>query len=67
MLLEGATVVVRSKMQKVVAVSVMEAELMSGTECAQDMLYTMRVVESMGPKVKKPMLLEIDNTREQSI
>jgi hypothetical protein len=25
------------------------------------MLYTMRIVESMGLKVKKPMILEIDN------
>jgi hypothetical protein len=60
-LLEGAPVVMRSKMQKVVALSVTEAELMSGTECAQDMLYTMRIVESMGLKVEKPMILEIDN------
>jgi hypothetical protein len=60
-LLEGAPVVMRSKMQKVVALSVTEVELMSGTECAQDMLYTMRIVESMGLKVEKPMILEIDN------
>jgi hypothetical protein len=39
-LLEGAPVVMRSKMQKVVALSVTEAELMSGTECAQDICYT---------------------------
>jgi hypothetical protein len=60
-LLEGAPVVMRSTMQKVVALSVTEAELMYGTECAQDMLYTMRIVESMGLKVEKPMILEIDN------
>jgi hypothetical protein len=48
-------------MQKVVALSVTEVELMSGTECAQDMMYTMRSVESMGLKVEKPMILEIDN------
>jgi hypothetical protein len=58
---KGATVVMRSKMQKVVALSVTEAELMSGTECVQDMLYTMRIFESMGLKVEKPMILEIDN------
>jgi hypothetical protein len=51
-LLEGAPVVMRSKMQKVVALSVTEVELMSGTECAQDMLYTMRIVESIGLKWK---------------
>jgi hypothetical protein len=61
-LLEGAPVVMRSKMQKVVALSSTEAELMSGTKCAQDMLYSMRVVKSLGLKVKKPMIvLEIDN------
>jgi hypothetical protein len=60
-LLEGGPVVMRSKMQKVVALSSTEAELMSGTECAQDMLYSMRVVESLGLKVKNPMILEIDN------
>jgi hypothetical protein len=48
-------------MQKVVALSVTEAELMSCTECVQDMLYTMRIVESMGLKVEKPMILEINN------
>jgi hypothetical protein len=60
-LLEGAPVVMRSKMQKVVALSSTEAELISGTECAQDMLYSMRVVESLGLKVKKRMILDIDN------
>jgi hypothetical protein len=60
-LLEGAPIIMRSKMQEVVALSSTEAELMSGTEwCAQDMLYWMRVVESLGLKVKKPMILEID-------
>jgi hypothetical protein len=34
---------------------------MSGTECAKDMLYAMRVIESLGLKVEKPMILEIDN------
>jgi hypothetical protein len=61
MLLEGAPIVMRSKMQKVVALSSTEVELMSGTECAQDMLYSMRVIESLGLKVKKPMILEIAN------
>jgi hypothetical protein len=60
-LLEGAPIVMRSKMQKVVALSSTEAELMPRTECAQDMLYSMRVIESLGLKVKKPMILEIDN------
>jgi len=39
----------------------MEAELVSATSCAQHMLYAMRVLESMGLKVKKPMILWMDN------
>ena len=57
----GAPVVCRSRMQKCVTLSVTEAEYVAGVECAQDMLFTMRVLESMGLKVKKPMILEIDN------
>jgi hypothetical protein len=48
-------------MESIVALSVTESELISGTECAQDMLYTMRIVESTGLQVEKPMILEIDN------
>ena len=51
----------RSKMMPVVALSVTEAELFSAVQCAQDMLYAMRVMESLGLKVKKPMKLYIDN------
>ncbi len=40
---------------------VTEAELAAATQCAQDMLFAMSVVELMGIKVKKPMILEIDN------
>jgi hypothetical protein len=38
-----------------------EAELISGTDCAQDMMFAMRVLESMGLRVKKKMVLHIDN------
>ena len=34
---------------------------MAATQCAQDMLFNMRILESMGLKVKKPMILEVDN------
>jgi hypothetical protein len=60
-LLEGAPVMIRSKMESIVALSVTESELISGTECAQDMMYTLRIVKSMGLKVELPMILEIDN------
>jgi hypothetical protein len=41
--------------------STAEAELVSGTQCAQDMLFVMRVLESIGLKVKKPAILQFDN------
>lgn len=51
----------KSKMQNCVTLSVTEAELVSATTCAQDMLFVMRVLESIGLKVKKPMILQVDN------
>ena len=59
--LEGVPISGKSAMQRTVAISVTESELNSGVSCAQDMLYTMRLLESMELKVKKPMILEIDN------
>jgi hypothetical protein len=57
----GAPVVGRGKMQGCVTLSVTEAELVSGCDCTQDMLYVMRLLESIGLKVKKPMVLWMDN------
>ena len=48
-------------MQKSVTLSVIEAKLVAATQCAQDMHFAMRVLESMGLKVKKPMILKIHN------
>ena len=48
----GVPVSVKSGQQKVVAISVTEGERSSGTVCAQDMLYAMRIVESVSLKVK---------------
>jgi hypothetical protein len=59
--LNKAPVTQKSRMQRCVTLSVTEAELVAATECAQDMLFTMRVLESMGLKVKKPMIMEVDN------
>jgi hypothetical protein len=59
--LNGSPINTRSNTQKSVTLSVTEAELVAATQCAQDMLFTMRVVESMGLKVTKPMVLEVDN------
>ena len=62
-LLEGAPVSVKSTMQRVVALSVTEAETIAGVQCAQDMLYVKRVLEGMGLAVELPMVLRIDNSR----
>ncbi len=60
-LLEGAPVMFKSSTQKSVALSVCEAEQTAGVLCAQDMMYVRNVLESMGLKVKLPMILEMDN------
>jgi hypothetical protein len=57
----GALVTMKSCMQGSVTLNVTSAEFVSGTQCAQEMLFDMRVLESMGLKVKKPMILEMDN------
>jgi hypothetical protein len=57
----GASVTTKSRMQGSVTLDVTSAEFVSGTQCAQEMLFDMRVLESMGLKVKKPMILEMDN------
>jgi hypothetical protein len=57
----GASVTTRSRMQGSVTLDVTSAEFVSGTQCAQETLFNMRVLESMGLKVTKPMMLEMDN------
>lgn len=59
--LEGAPISAKSSMQKTVALSVTEAELMAAVSCAQDMMYAKRILESLGLQVQLPMILEIDN------
>jgi hypothetical protein len=58
--LSGSPIHTRSNTQKSVTLLVMESELVAAMQCAQDMLFAMRVVELMGIKVKEPMFLEID-------
>ncbi len=41
--------------------STTEAETYAGVTCVQDMLYMKNVLESLGLKVKLPMVLEMDN------
>jgi hypothetical protein len=51
----------KSSTQRNTTLSVTEAEMVAGTECAQDMLFIRKILESMQLKVKLPMILEIDN------
>ena len=51
----------RSATQKFVTLSVTEAESAAGVMVAQDMLYTYRMLTSMGLQVELPMVLEMDN------
>jgi hypothetical protein len=51
----------KSKMQETTTLSVTESELVAAVSAAQDMLYEMRVLESIGLKVQLPMVLEVDN------
>ena len=45
----------------IIALSVTEVELFAATQCAMDMLFTMRILNGLGLKVKLPMILEVDN------
>jgi hypothetical protein len=58
--LNGASTTEKSKIQQSTILSVTEAELCSGVDCVQDMLFAMRVLESIGLRVK-PMKIHIDN------
>jgi hypothetical protein len=57
----GAPVIQRSTMQRMVALSFEEAKIFTATNNAQDMLYTKRIIESLGLYVQLPMILEVDN------
>ncbi len=59
--LEKAPISEKTNVQQCTTLSITEAETVSGASCAQDMLFAMRVMESIGLKVKKPMKLYIDN------
>jgi hypothetical protein len=59
--LNGAPISEKSKIQQSTTLSVTEAELCSGVDCVQEMLFAMRVLESIGLKIRKPMKIQIDN------
>jgi hypothetical protein len=59
--LNSAPVAMKSKMQDIVTLSVTEAELIAATQCVQEMMYVKKIVESIGLKVKHPMIIQVDN------
>lgn len=59
--LEGAPVAIKSGMQRIVALSTTESELIAAVQCVQEMMYVMRILEGLELKVEKPMVLELDN------
>jgi hypothetical protein len=58
---ERVSVAEKCKLQGYVTLSVTEAEYGAATESAQDMLFVMRLIESIGLKAEQPMILERDN------
>jgi hypothetical protein len=60
--LNDAPVMYQSATQKHVTLSVTEAELAAVVSLVQGMMYCMRIVTSLGLKVKLPMLCELDNS-----
>ena len=59
--LEEALIAVKSGMQKIVALSVTEAEIIALVQCVQEMMYMKKVLESILLKVELPMIVEVDN------
>ncbi len=59
--LQGAPAMFKSSKERTVSLSTTEAETYAGVTCFQDMLYMKNVLESLGLRVKLPMVLEIDN------
>jgi len=48
-------------MQKIVALSITEAELNAANSNAKDMMYVKRLLESVGLKVVLTLVMELDN------
>jgi hypothetical protein len=57
----GAVISMKSKGQQASTLSVTESELVAAIDCAQDLLFEKKVLESIGLKVKLPMILQVDN------
>lgn len=60
-MLNGAPITMNLAQKKKTTLSVTESERSAGVTCAQDMLFIMRVVESMQLNVKKTIKIYVDN------
>jgi hypothetical protein len=65
--LEDCLVAIACRTQRIVALSVTEAELIQVVECVQDMMFVWRLFRSMELQVQLPMLLETDNSGAMDI
>jgi hypothetical protein len=59
--LEGAPAMFKSSTERTVSLSTTKAETYAGVMCVQDMLCMKNKLESLGLRVKLPMVLEMDN------
>jgi hypothetical protein len=55
--LKGAPAMFKSNIERTMSLSNTEAETYVGATCVQDVLYMKNVLESLGLKVKLPMVL----------
>jgi hypothetical protein len=59
--LEGAPAMFKIGTERTVSLSTTKAEIYAGVTCVQDMMYMRNVLESLGLKIKLPMVLEMGN------
>ena len=59
--LEDALITVKSGMQKIVAISVTEAEVIALVQCVQELMYMKKLLNTMKSKVKEPFVVEVGN------
>jgi hypothetical protein len=59
--LKGSPAMFKSSTERTVSLSTTKAETYAGVACVQDMLHMKNVLESLGLRVKLPMVLDMDN------
>jgi hypothetical protein len=59
--LEDAVIAVKSGMQRIVALSVTEAEVIAMVQAIQELLFAKKLLEAMELKVALPMIVAVDN------